>query len=85
MHFKNGREAHEGDPVVFVDYTKKVNVGRIHSLVAGSDTCNCQVANIVPGAVLNYCTNLKDLYHAEDAHSAVEQFLAVKQGAKQPA
>lgn len=72
MHYKNGRPALNGDAVIATDYNGKVTVGIIHSLRAG-DTCNCDVAVIVPGAVAQLtCQDVNKLYHAEDALRAIE-------------
>lgn len=74
MHYKNGREAKEGDVVVYVETypSRRVNVGVIHSLVI-AEGCNCQITKILPGGVsLNNCSSLKELYHAEDALLAIE-------------
>lgn len=71
MHYKNGREAKEGDPVITKDqYSGKMKAGVIHSLLGVSDTCNGQLAHPVPGGVFNSCINVKDCLHAEDAWNA---------------
>lgn len=82
MHYKNGREANEGDPVIYLDsYKKKVVIGRIWSLSAGT-TCNCQVAQIIPGGVTHTCQSLNEMYHAEDALLAIEPLALAPQAAK---
>ena len=42
MHYRNGREAHNGDIVVMFDYGsgKVVGFGKLKDAVAGSDYCN---------------------------------------------
>ncbi|MCX5699597.1 MAG: hypothetical protein NTX01_07860 [Candidatus Omnitrophica bacterium] len=72
MHYKNGREAKEGDPVVYADYNKKVLVGQVHSLNVGATSCNCQIAVVIPGGVMQTCETLDHLYHAEDALLAID-------------
>ena len=73
MHYKNGREAKEGDPVICSSYSGSVTVGKIHSLVAGSESCNCTVAEPVMGGVNQLtCRTVGELYHAEDALSAIK-------------
>ena len=72
MHYKNGREAKEGDVAILVDYSKKVKVGQVHSIVSGSTSCNCQLAVILPGSVSHICATLGEMYHAEDALLAIE-------------
>ena len=72
MHYKNGREAKEGDSAILVEYSKKVKVGQVHSITPGSISCNCQLAVILPGSVSHICATLGDMYHAEDALLAIE-------------
>jgi hypothetical protein len=74
MHYKNSREAKAGDPVVGIfEYNSQVYTGVIHSFNPGLTTCNCTVAVVVPGGVNQVaCVNVSDLYHAEDAYSAVQ-------------
>lgn len=72
MHYKNGREAKEGDVVILIDeYQKKVKVGKIWSLTPG-DSCNCQVAQVILGGVTHECHTLGKMYHAEDALLAID-------------
>ena len=73
MHYKNGREAKEGDAAILVDtYNKKVYVGKIHSLQPACTTCNCQLAVVIPGGVNQMCATLGEMYHAEDALLAID-------------
>lgn len=73
MHFKNGRLAVDGDPVVCKGYNGKVTTGKIHSLVAQENTCNCTVAEVVQGGVQQLtCQNLATMYHAEDAFNILD-------------
>lgn len=72
MHYKNGREAREGDPIIFKDYNGKVKSGSLHSTTVGTDTCNGQAAYAIMGGMSNACITLKECYHAEDAFLAVE-------------
>jgi hypothetical protein len=69
MHYKNGREAKEGDKIISVDYQKRVQVGVVLDLIAGSDTCN---ATLIRPIGQPWSVNLKDCYHAEDALAAIE-------------
>jgi hypothetical protein len=74
MHYKNGREAKSGDPVIGkFGYPPKLEIGVIHSLNADYTTCNCSMAVIMPGAVANTCVTVGELYHAEDAFGAMEE------------
>lgn len=68
MHYINGREAKTGDPVIVKQlYGGKIYAGTIHSLNAGAETCNGQVAVAIPGGVAQYSVTLgKEVLHAED-------------------
>lgn len=45
MHYKNGRQAKAGDPVVGTTYNRQgVQVGIVVGITPGMDTCNCRVA-----------------------------------------
>lgn len=73
MHYKNGREAKEGDPAILLEsYSKKIKVGQVHDIQPGSNTCNCQLAVIIQGGVNHLCATLGEMYHAEDALLAIE-------------
>lgn len=44
MHYKNGREAHVGDPVVGVGYNhKEMIAGTLVGITPGATSCNCRV------------------------------------------
>lgn len=66
MHYRNGREAKNGDKVVQLDYStgKIVGVGVLFDAVPGNDYCNGSIAPILGGAVLMAC--LADCLHADD-------------------
>ena len=73
MHYKNGREAISGDPVILKDFAGNTIVGTIHSLNAGSVSCNATVAVVVPGGVNQFsCVTVGECYHAEDALVALD-------------
>lgn len=73
MHFKNGREAKYGDPVIGIGYHGRVIAGVIHNLNPGSTTCNCDVVTVIPGGTQNLtCQNVSNFYHADDAFKAIE-------------
>jgi hypothetical protein len=47
MHYRNGREAKNGDKIVMLDGEGKVVAfGVLHSAVAGNDYCNGRIAGI---------------------------------------
>lgn len=70
MHYRNGREAREGDFVVHRESTGPVRSGRLQSLSAQSQTCNGQL--VYPTFTGNQIVtiNIKDCLHAEDALGA---------------
>lgn len=66
MHYRNGREAKNGDKVVKLDYNsgKVVAFGVLHSAVAGNDYCNGNIAVVQPtneGACMCDCLHVDDL------------------------
>lgn len=74
MHFKNGREARTGDPVIGPHPfdNKTALAGVIHNLRSG-EICNCDIAVPIIGGSMNYkCRNVSNYYHAEDALKAIE-------------
>lgn len=73
MHYRNGREAKEGDQVILKDqYTGKIKVGTIHSLQSACTSCNGQLCRVVPGGTTNDCVTVGECLHAEDAWIAIE-------------
>jgi hypothetical protein len=69
MHYRNGREAKNGDKVVsLAGYgTGKVSINAIGILfdaVPGNDYCNGNIASTIGGPVAGAC--LCDCLHAED-------------------
>lgn len=75
MHYKNGRPAVNGDPVIGFNYNGKVTSGVIHNLCEQAQgPCNCDLATLIPGGVLNLtCQDVNKMYHAEDAYLAVDR------------
>ena len=74
MHYINGREAKEGDAVIVKSLygTKQVRAGVIHSLNAGAETCNGQVAVPIPGGIMQMSVTIgKEVLHAEDGWEVV--------------
>lgn len=66
MHYRNGREAKNGDKVVQLqwDGAKITAVGILHDAVPGNDTCNGSIASTVhpiSGACLCDCIHIDDL------------------------
>lgn len=66
MHYRNGREAKNGDKVVqfTMDGSKIVNVGILHDATPGNDYCNGSIAPTSPsvsGACMCDCLHVDDL------------------------
>jgi len=62
MHYANGREAKNGDKVVFFGYGGPT-VGLLYDATAGNDYCNGKIAAIRPN---DPCPNLKECLHVDD-------------------
>lgn len=65
MHYRNGREAKNGDKVVMLDFNGGVTAfGVLHSAVPGNDYCNGKIAIIQPAdqhACLCDCVHIEDV------------------------
>lgn len=65
MHYRNGREAKNGDKVVMLDFSgNPAALGVLHSAVAGNDYCNGSIAPTQPsplGACIVDCIHVDDL------------------------
>lgn len=65
MHYRNGRQANNGDLIVQVGSDGKINaVGVLHSAVPGNDYCNGNIAPIQSPTVIACmcdCLHLDDL------------------------
>lgn len=75
MHYKNGREAFNGDKVVLVDGYGAPCVGILYDATPGNDYCNGKLAVIRPNDPM---PNLKECLHFDDVKTA----LAATQEAK---
>ena len=64
MHYKNGREAKNGDKVVLISrYNGTAVAGILYDAVAGNNDCNGKIAITSHN---DPCPDLKDCLHAED-------------------
>lgn len=64
MHYRNGREAKNGDKIVSINHEGKVEAfGVLHSAVPGNDYCNGSIA-IIQQATQHAC--MCDCLHVED-------------------
>ena len=67
MHYKNGREAKNGDKVALINDWCSV-IGILYDAKPGNDYCNGKLALISSGDV---CPNLKECIHLDDVKSAL--------------
>ena len=61
MHYKNGREAKAGDKVVNLPGGQ---VGILHSVIAGSTSCNGRIARTTPNdsyVTIGECLHMDDV------------------------
>jgi hypothetical protein len=63
MHYKNGREAKNGDKVVLINEYGAAAIGILYDATAGNDYCNGKLAVVRPN---DPCPNLKDCLHLDD-------------------
>jgi hypothetical protein len=65
MHYRNGKEAHNGDRIVMLDNEGEiVAFGVLHSAEAGNDYCNGNIAIVQPTdqyACLCDCLHIDDI------------------------
>jgi len=67
MHYKNGREAKNGDKVVMIDNGNPV-CGILHSATAGNDSYNGSIRQVAGG---DHYANLSQCLHIDDIAKAV--------------
>ncbi len=69
MHYKNGREAKNGDKIVLLPkYYGSPVVGILYDTTAGNDACNGHLAPISPS---DPCPNLAECLHLDDVKAAL--------------
>ncbi len=68
MHYKNGREAKNGDKVVLIPGYGAPTVGVLYDATAGNDFCNGHIARITTS---DPCPNLKECLHLDDVLAAL--------------
>jgi len=65
MHYRNGREAKNGDQIVAIGSDGKIiALGVLHGATPGNDYCNGSIApvqHIVTGACMVDCLHIDDL------------------------
>ena len=68
MHYKNGREAKNGDRVILLpSYGNPAVAGILYNAVAGNDYCNGRIAITSQNDPM---PNLKEVLHADDVAAA---------------
>lgn len=77
MHYRNGREAKNGDKIVKLQDDKIVSFGILHSATPGNDYCNGAIAPLLN----DYGACMCDCLHVDD----VAEILAEKGLDKRPA
>lgn len=72
MHYRNGREAKNGDKVVQLNFgTAEVSAfGVLHSAVSGNDHCNGMIA---PIQMPNHMACLCDCLHVDDLAALLKE------------
>lgn len=63
MHYKNGREAKNGDKVIVLSDYSVSYIGILYDAQAGNDFCNGKVALICS---TDPCPNLQEVLHLDD-------------------
>lgn len=67
MHYRNGREAENGDKVVFIPSYGVPTIGILYDAKAGNDFCNGRLARVSSSDLM---PNLKECLHFEDVLKA---------------
>ena len=67
MHYRNGREAKNGDKVILLPTYGPPIAGILYDAVAGNDSCNGRLA--IPSN-MDPCPNLAECLHADDVAKA---------------
>lgn len=70
MHYKNGREAKNGDMVMLLPVYGRPIVGILYDAVAGNDYCNGRIAPVSPS---DPSPNLKEVLHLDDVLKALPE------------
>lgn len=68
MHYKNGREAKNGDKVLVAGSYGPPMIGILYDAVAGNDHCNGRIAAVSKN---DPCPDLKDCLHIDDVVKAL--------------
>jgi hypothetical protein len=71
MHYKNGREAKNGDKVILLPSYGAPVVGVLYDATAGNDFCNGRIAATSPS---DPCPNLKECLHIDDVTASLANY-----------
>lgn len=69
MHYKNGREAKNGDKVLLLSAYGAPMVGILYDAQAGNDTCNGKLAACAPNDPM---PNLAECLHVDDVKAVAD-------------
>ncbi len=75
MHYKNGREAKNGDKVMVFPGYGPAYVGVMYDSVAGNDFCNGKIAVISP---TDQMVNLQEALHLDDVRGLIPVVVAMQ-------
>lgn len=75
MHYKNGREAKNGDKVMLIPLYGAPVVGILYDAQAGNDFCNGKIA---PTSPTDPMPNLQECLHLDDVLAAVAEIPDVR-------
>lgn len=75
MHYKNGREAKNGDKIVVIPPKGIPVIGILYDALAGNDFCNGRVA---PISQMDYAPNLKECLHLDDVLAILNSIALTK-------
>lgn len=70
MHYRNGREAKNGDKIVKLEGGEVVALGILYGAVPGNDHCNGKIAVVQPAA--DYAC-LCDCLHVDDVAAVLAE------------
>ncbi len=76
MHYKNGREAHNGDKVVLIPTSGAPAVGILYDATAGNDYCNGRIARTSSSDPF---PNLRECLHLDDVIAVVKDAASLQQ------
>lgn len=70
MHYRNGREAKNGDKVVLIPLYGNPVIGILYDAQVGNDFCNGKIAITKPNDI---CPNLKECLHLDDVLAVLQE------------